>query len=46
MAAIAPRVAADLYDLDIIAENIQTIKNNATRFIILKRQNKELLEYL
>lgn len=42
VAAIAPKVAADLYDLDIIAENIQTIKNNATRFIILKRQNKEL----
>ncbi|SNZ00866.1 prephenate dehydratase [Flagellimonas pacifica] len=44
IAAIAPKVAANLYDLDIIAPEIQTIKNNATRFIILKRQNKVLPE--
>ncbi|MEX0361492.1 MAG: prephenate dehydratase [Allomuricauda sp.] len=42
VAAIAPKVAADLYDLDIIAPEIQTIKNNATRFIILKKKNKVL----
>ena len=42
VAAIAPKVAAELYDLDIIAPEIQTIKNNATRFIIIKTQNKEL----
>ncbi|WP_350290467.1 prephenate dehydratase [uncultured Croceitalea sp.] len=42
IAAIAPAVAADLYDLEIIAPEIQTIKNNATRFIILKKQNKVL----
>ena len=40
--AIAPKVAAKLYDLDIVASNIQTIKNNATRFIIVKTKNKEL----
>jgi prephenate dehydratase len=40
--AIAPIVAADLYDLEIIAPEIQTIKNNATRFIILKKENKVL----
>lgn len=44
IAAIAPKVAADLYDLDIIVPDIQTIKNNATRFIILKKQNKVLPE--
>ncbi len=44
VAAIAPKVAAELYDLEIIASEIQTIKNNATRFIILKRQNKALPE--
>lgn len=44
VAAIAPKVAAELYGLDIIAPEIQTIKNNATRFIILKRQNKVLPE--
>lgn len=40
--AIAPKVASELYGLDIVAENIQTIKNNATRFIIVKTKNKEL----
>lgn len=39
---IAPHVAAELYGLDIVATNIQTIKNNATRFIIVKTKNKEL----
>lgn len=42
VAAIAPKVAAELYGLSIIAPEIQTIKNNATRFIILKKQNKVL----
>ena len=49
--AIAPRVAAELYALDIVAEDIQTIKNNATRFIIVKKTDhpvehaaKKLLE--
>ena len=42
VAAIAPAVAAELYGLDIVAENIQTIKSNATRFIIVKTKNKEL----
>ena len=42
IAAIAPKKAAELYDLEIIAPEIQTIKNNATRFIILKKQNKVL----
>ncbi|EAR00824.1 prephenate dehydratase [Maribacter sp. HTCC2170] len=41
IAAIAPSVAADLYDLEIIAPGIQTIKNNSTRFIIVKTKNKE-----
>jgi prephenate dehydratase len=38
IAAIASKLAADLYDLDIIAPNIQTLKNNYTRFLILQRQ--------
>lgn len=42
IAAIAPKVAATLYDLNIITPEIQTIKNNATRFIILKKVNKVL----
>lgn len=42
IAAIAPKAAAELYDLDIIASEIQTISNNSTRFIILKTKNKEI----
>jgi prephenate dehydratase len=44
IAAIAPRVAAELYGLEIIASEIQTIKNNSTRFIIVKTKNKVLPE--
>lgn len=42
VAAIAPKVAAEMYDLDILASEIQTITNNSTRFIVLKTKNKEL----
>jgi len=41
IAAIASAKAATIYDLEIIAPTIQTIKNNATRFFILDR-NKEV----
>ncbi|MEP2239396.1 MAG: prephenate dehydratase [Maribacter sp.] len=44
VAAIAPNVAAELYGLDIVANDIQTIKNNATRFIIVKTKNDALPE--
>ncbi len=44
IAAIAPKVAATLYDLEILASEIQTIKNNSTRFIIIKTKNKVLPE--
>ncbi|MBB3612935.1 prephenate dehydratase [Rhizobium sp. BK602] len=37
MAALAPRLAADLYKLDIIAENVEDTENNVTRFVILSR---------
>ena len=36
IAAIASKLAADLYDLDVIAPNIHTLKNNYTRFLILQ----------
>jgi prephenate dehydratase len=39
VAAIASKLAADLYNLHIIAPNIHTLKNNYTRFLILQRQN-------
>jgi prephenate dehydratase len=36
IAAIASKLAAELFDLDIIAPNIHTMKNNYTRFLILQ----------
>ncbi len=36
--AIASRIAADVYDLDIIAADIETSKVNYTRFVIISRQ--------
>lgn len=42
--AIASRTASEMYDLDIIAPAIQTIKNNMTRFVIIKKQNSFLPE--
>ena len=38
VAAIAPRLAADIYGLDIIAENIEDEAHNTTRFVILSRE--------
>ena len=37
IAAIASALASHLYALDVLAENIQTIKNNETRFVVLER---------
>ena len=37
--AIASKVAADMYGLKVVADDIQTIKNNSTRFFILKKNN-------
>lgn len=39
-AAIAGNLAAELYGLHIIKPNIQTHKNNYTRFLFLQRENK------
>ena len=38
IAAIASKLAAEIYELDIIAPNIHTLKNNYTRFLILQRE--------
>jgi len=39
VAAIASKLAADLFGLKIIAPNIHTMKNNYTRFLILQRED-------
>lgn len=37
-AAIAPRLAAEVYGLDILAENIEDAAHNTTRFVIMSRE--------
>ncbi|HEX4852236.1 MAG TPA: prephenate dehydratase [Puia sp.] len=39
IAAIASKLAAELFDLHMIAPNIHTMKNNYTRFLILQRED-------
>jgi prephenate dehydratase len=39
-AAIATRLAADIYGLDILAENVEDETHNTTRFIVLSREKK------
>lgn len=39
VAAIASKLAAELYDLKMIAPNIHTLKNNYTRFLVLRRED-------
>jgi prephenate dehydratase len=39
-AAIASKLAAELYDMDVIAPDIQTMKNNITRFLVLQREKE------
>jgi prephenate dehydratase len=38
VAAVAARGAAELYQLEVLARDIQTIKDNYTRFIVLSRE--------
>jgi len=36
--AIAPRIAAELYGLEIVAENVEDAADNTTRFVMLARE--------
>ena len=40
MAALAPRLAAELYGLDILEENVEDTETNVTRFVVLSREAK------
>ena len=42
MAALAPRLAADLYGLEIVAENVEDIESNITRFVVLSREEQAI----
>jgi len=43
IAAIASKLAAKLFNLEVIAPNIHTMKNNYTRFLILQREDAMVL---
>ena len=42
LAAFAPKEAASIYGLTILAASIQTIKNNVTRFVVVQKKNGTL----
>lgn len=44
VAAIASKLAAEIFELEILAESIQTIKHNETRFFVVKTKNSEIPE--
>ena len=44
IAAIAPKIAAEIFDLAIIEDEIQTIKDNSTRFVIVQTDEPKLNE--
>ena len=40
IAGVASKLAAELFDLNVIAPNIQTMRNNYTRFLVLQREEQ------
>src|SRR5690606_15384886 len=40
MAALAPARAAELYDLDVIEENVEDTESNSTRFVVLSKSRR------
>ena len=41
VAAIAPKIAAEIFSLQILEDDIQTIKDNSTRFVIVQKNKAE-----
>lgn len=44
IAAIAPKIAAEIFGLNVLADDIQTITDNATRFVIVQTTTPEIDE--
>src|SRR5262245_5836530 len=41
-AALAPRLAADIYNLEVLADNVEDLDHNTTRFVIVSREEKRV----
>lgn len=44
IAAIAPKIAAEIFGLEVLEDEIQTIKENSTRFVIVQTKKPEIKE--
>ena len=44
IAAIAPKIAAEIFGLNVIEDEIQTIKENSTRFVIVQTKKIKTIE--
>ena len=45
VAAIASSLASEIYDLEILASEIQTVKDNHTRFVIVEKRGNDIIEF-
>jgi len=46
VAAIAPKIAAEIFGLQVLEDDIQTIKDNSTRFVIVQTQKPTIASNL
>ena len=46
VAAIAPIIAAEIFELEVLEDDIQTIKDNSTRFVIVQTQKPTIASNL
>ena len=46
VAAIAPKIAAEIFGLEVLEDDIQTIKDNSTRFVIVQTQKPTIASNL
>ncbi|WP_343328819.1 prephenate dehydratase [Polaribacter staleyi] len=44
IAAIAPKIAAEIFNLEVIEDKLQTIKDNSTRFVIVQTEEPAVNE--
>lgn len=42
VAAIAPKIAAEIFELEVLEDDIQTMKDNSTRFVIIQTEQPNI----